>query len=55
MTHQKIAQLVGVSPSTVSKALSGSKEVSEELREKIIKVAVESNYFKEKTNDGWIT
>ena len=49
MTHQKIAQLVGVSPSTVSKALSGSKEVSEELREKIIKVAVESNYFKEKT------
>ena len=30
MTYRKIAQLAGVSLSTVSKALSGSSEISED-------------------------
>ena len=49
MTQSKIAKLVGVSASTVSKALSGSKEISDDVRNKIIKIAVESDYFKQKT------
>lgn len=49
MTQSKIAKLVGVSTSTVSKALSGSKEISDDVRNKIIKIAVESDYFKQKT------
>lgn len=48
MTYKKIAELANVSLSTVSKALSGSKEVSEELTEKIRKIALETGYFKEK-------
>lgn len=48
MTHKKIAELANVSVSTVSKALSGSKEVSGELTEKIRKIALETGYFKEK-------
>lgn len=48
MTHKKIAELANVSVSTVSKALSGSKEISEELTEKIRKIALETGYFKEK-------
>lgn len=49
MTHKKIAELAGVSVSTVSKALSGSKEVSACVRDKIIKIALESDYFEKKT------
>ena len=48
MTHKKIAELAHVSASTVSKALSGSTEVSPELTEKIRKIAIESGYFTEK-------
>lgn len=48
MTHKKIAEIAHVSLSTVSKALSGSREVSDELREKIIKIAVDCGYFAEK-------
>ena len=48
-THKKIAQLAGVSLSTVSKALSGSAEISEATREKIIKIAEETGYFKKKS------
>ncbi len=48
MTYRKIAQKANVSLSTVSKALSGSKEVSEELREKIIRIAVDEGYFAKK-------
>lgn len=47
-TYKKIAHLAGVSLSTVSKALSGSAEVSEATREKIIKIANETGYFKDK-------
>lgn len=49
MNHKKIAELANVSPSTVSKALSGSKEVSEETAAKIRKIAIDAGYFKEKT------
>ena len=48
MTHKKIAKLANVSESTVSKALSGSKEISEELSQKIIKIAIENGYFEGK-------
>lgn len=50
MTYKKIAQLANVSVSTVSKALSGSKEVSDELRNNIIKIAIENGYFEKKQN-----
>lgn len=48
MTYKKIAQAANVSPSTVSKALSGSKEISDDLRQNIIKIAKEMGYFEEK-------
>lgn len=49
MTYKKIARLANVSLSTVSKALSGSKEISEDLREKIIKIAIDEGYFAKKS------
>ena len=49
MNHKKIAELAHVSPSTVSKALSGSGEISPEIVEKIQKIAIEAGYFKEKS------
>ena len=42
MTYRKIAQLAGVSPSTVSKAMSGSTEISEETAERIRRIAEEN-------------
>lgn len=48
MTYKKIAEMANVSTSTVSKALSGSKEVREELRDEIVKIAIEQGYFEEK-------
>lgn len=39
-----IAEMVGVSMVTVSKALSGQKGVSEDVREKICKIADEFGY-----------
>lgn len=39
MTYRKIAELAGVSVSTVSKALSGSSEISAETTEKIRQIA----------------
>lgn len=48
MTHKKIAELANVSVSTVSKALSGSKEVSAEITDEIKRIAIETGYFKEK-------
>lgn len=59
MNHRKIAELANVSASTVSKALSGSSEISRETAEKIRKIAIDAGYFKEKSrrrreyaNDG---
>ncbi len=49
MNHKKIAELAHVSASTVSKALSGSKEVSEETAKRIRQIAIDAGYFKEKT------
>lgn len=48
MTYKKIAQIAHVSPSTVCKALSGSKEVSVELTQQIIRIAEELGYFEQK-------
>lgn len=48
MNHKTIAQLAHVSPSTVSKALSGSSEVNRETAERIRQIAIEVGYFKEK-------
>lgn len=59
MNQKKIAQLASVSASTVSKALSGSSEVSKETAERIRQIAIDVGYFKEKSkrkreyaNDG---
>ena len=41
MTYKKIAEIVGCSTSTVSKALNGSHEISEEIAKKINDVAIE--------------
>ena len=48
MNHRKIAELAHVSTSTVSKALSGSREISSEVAEQIRKIALETGYFSEK-------
>ena len=49
MNQKKIAKLLHVSPSTVSKALSGSTEISHETTEMIQKFAIDTGYFKEKS------
>lgn len=48
MTYKKIAKIANVSVSTVSKALSGSREISRELSQKIIEIAIACGYYKEK-------
>ena len=48
INHKKIADLAGVSISTVSKALSGSTEISKESAERIRRIAIECGYFEEK-------
>ncbi|MCG8697059.1 MAG: LacI family DNA-binding transcriptional regulator, partial [Bacteroidales bacterium] len=44
-TIKDIAKYLGKSNSTVSRALSGSYEVSKETRELVLKAANELNYF----------
>lgn len=48
MNHRKIAELAHVSTSTVSKALSGSREISEDVAAQIRKIALDIGYFAEK-------
>lgn len=48
ITYKKIAELANVSLSTVSKALSGSRDISDELRDRVIKVAKDGGYFAER-------
>ncbi len=48
MNQKKIAKLAHVSTSTVSKALSGSSEISNEIAQEIRRIAIESGYFTEK-------
>ena len=50
MTYKKIAQSANVSLSTVSKALSGSKEISDELRQNIIQIAKKWVILRKKEN-----
>ncbi len=45
ITMTKLASLAGCSLSTVSKAFSGSNEISEETRNKIFEIAKENNCF----------
>ena len=45
MTLTKLAELAGVSVATVSKAFSGSREISGERREQIFKLAKENDCF----------
>lgn len=47
-TYKEIAKIAGVSLSTVSKALSGSAEISEKTRSSILRIANELGYFKSK-------
>ena len=49
MTHKEIAKLANVSVSTVSKALSGSRDISEEITKEIVQIAINIGYFKEKS------
>ena len=44
MTYRKIAELAGVSPSTVSKVFSGSTEISRETADRIRQIAKEHGY-----------
>ena len=47
MTMQELAKLAGVSVSTISKAFSGSREISETLRNRIFELAKENDcYYK---------
>ena len=48
MNQKKIAELANVSPSTVSKALNGQRDVHPELAERIRKIAIENGYVEEK-------
>lgn len=48
MNQETIARLAHVAPSTVSKALSGSSEISPETAEEIRRIAIDVGYFKEK-------
>src|SRR5579875_1216802 len=45
VTMQQIAERAGVSKYAVSKALSGQSGVSEETRERIVKIATQLGYF----------
>ena len=44
VTIKDVAKIVGVSYSTVSRALSGSPEISEETRARIVQICKEMNY-----------
>ena len=55
MTYKKIAQLAGVSPSTVSKVMSGSTEISHETADRIRRIMKEygcstAKYYKSKNS-----
>ena len=49
MNQKKLAEILHVSPSTVSKALSGSNEISQEIKDAVQKLAIDMGYFKEKS------
>lgn len=45
VTRRDVAEIVGVSPSTVSRVLSGHPSISKETAEKVLKVAKQMNYI----------
>lgn len=45
MTLNKVAKLAGVSESTASKALAGSREISKETIDKVIEAAKQTGYY----------
>lgn len=45
ITNKDIAELAGVSPAAVSKAMNGREGISEETRKKILAIAKEHNYI----------
>lgn len=53
MTHKEIAKIANVSVSTVSKALSGSRDISEEIAKHVIQIAIDIGYFKEKNKKSF--
>lgn len=44
MTSKELAKLIGVSQSTISRALNGSKQISEQRRQEIIELAKKYNF-----------
>ena len=48
-TYKQIAQMAGVSVSTVSKALSGSCEISENTRKTVFLIAEQTGYFEKRS------
>ena len=44
LTIRDIASLAGVSPATVSRVINGRPEVSEPVREKVLRVVAEHGY-----------
>jgi len=52
VTIYKIAEELGVSPSTVSRALNNTGRISQELREKIIELAQKYNYIPNEMGRG---
>ena len=47
-TYREIAKLAGVSVSTVSKALSGYGEISQDTKDAIYLIAKQSGYFEKR-------
>ena len=55
-TLRKISERAGVSPSTVSKVLSGSREISQYTSEKVLTIAQELGYLAARSRwpcKGW--
>lgn len=52
INRENIAEILGISPTTVTRALNGSTLVSEKTREKVIKLANEKGYYPSRLGRG---
>jgi len=52
INREDIAEILGISPTTVTRALNGSKLVSEETRRKVVKIAEEKGYYPSRVGRG---